>query len=232
MPAAHPTIADQPVTTGNSTATGSTRPLRRDAAQNRARLLDAARSVFAERGIEASVDEISRAAGVGMGTLYRRFPTKQALIDELVGSMRLELLELARQALNRVDGRGLESLLLDAGGFQARQPSCLQQLWSSSDAQNEAMVEFRAITADLLRRAQRSGRVRADVSATDISLVFWSTRSIIETTRSAAPDAWRRHLELLVAGLRPHGSSRAVDKFTEAPLTPEQVQACVEAARR
>ncbi|MDQ1718021.1 MAG: hypothetical protein QOE89_1974, partial [Pseudonocardiales bacterium] len=61
------------------------RPLRRDAAENRERLLDAAIQVFAEHGLDAGVDEVARVAGVGTGTLYRRFPTKQALIDELVG---------------------------------------------------------------------------------------------------------------------------------------------------
>ena len=76
-----------------------TKTLRRDAAQNRQRLLDAAEQVFAERGLEASVDEVARVAGVGMGTLYRRFPTKEALIAELVRELLEDVLLLARSSL-------------------------------------------------------------------------------------------------------------------------------------
>src|SRR5213596_431325 len=74
------------------------RPLRRDAAENRERILYAAKQIFADRGLEAPVDEIARVAGVGMGTFYRHFPTKQALIDELVGDVRRRLLEIGLRA--------------------------------------------------------------------------------------------------------------------------------------
>ena len=84
--------------------TVSERPLRRDAAENRRRLLDAATEVFSAHGLDGSVEEVARVAGVGMGTLYRRFPTKQDLIDTLVGDMRRELAALA-QAADRCRGR-------------------------------------------------------------------------------------------------------------------------------
>lgn len=203
------------------------RPLRRDAAENRERLLDAARYVFAEQGLDASVEEVARAAGVGMGTLYRRFPTKQALIDELVGNLRRDLLALARDAAGLVDGSGLEMMLIEAGKLQAKQPGCLQRLWNHSDAELEAMDEFREISATLLVRAQAAGRVRADVTSTDVSMMFWSVRSIIEMTRGPAPTAWRRHLELLMAGMRPAGSPLADDAMVEKPMTRAQAQRCV-----
>ncbi|SDJ11316.1 transcriptional regulator, TetR family [Frankineae bacterium MT45] len=205
-----------------------TRPLRRDAAENRERLLDAARFVFAEYGLDASVEEVARAAGVGMGTLYRRFPTKQALIDELVGGMRRELLALAQNANGLVDGSGLETLLLDAGKFQAKQPSCLQRLWSHSDAEQACMDDFREIVATLLERAQESGRVRPEVTSTDISMIFWSVRSIIEMTCAVAPTAWRRHLELLIAGLRPFAAEHLRVPLVEKPLTRAQAQRCMD----
>jgi AcrR family transcriptional regulator len=195
-----------------------TKPLRRDAAENRARLLDAATLVFAERGLDGSVEDVAREAGVGMGTLYRRFPTKQALIDELVGGLRRELLARARAAAERTDGTGLEELLLRAGQLQAEPRGCLERLWHHSDAELETMTEFRQILRELLAGAQQFGRVRSDVVTTDISMVLWSLRGVIETTRAVAPNAWRRHLEILVAGLRP-ASGRFDSVLVEKPLS-------------
>jgi len=139
------------------------KPLRRDAAENRARLLDAAALVFAEQGLDGSVEDVAREAGVGMGTLYRRFPTKQALIDELVGSLRRELLELARDAAERTDGTGLEELLLRAGHLQAEPRGCVERLWRHSDTKLKTMTEFRQILREQLASAQEHGRIRPDV---------------------------------------------------------------------
>jgi AcrR family transcriptional regulator len=182
------------------------RPLRRDAAKNKEKLLGAAQVVFAEHGLEGSVEQVARVAGVGMGTLYRRFPTKQALIDELVGSARRELLTLARTCAERRDGSGLESLLVLAGQLQAGQLGCLQRIWDHSDAELDSMERFRDIVRDLLADGQELGRIRPDVTSTDVSMILWSLRGVIETTRGVAPDIWRRHLELLIAGLRPSNS--------------------------
>src|SRR3954470_1961215 len=105
--------------------TTAPRPPRREDAANRERLLHAARQVFAVRGLDAGVDEIARAAGVGMGTLYRRFPTKQALVDELVADTRRQLLEIGRRAARGGRDDGLEALVFDAGRLQAREPGCV-----------------------------------------------------------------------------------------------------------
>src|SRR6195952_5846807 len=146
------------------TALPPAKPLRRDAAENREKVLHAASRVFAEHGLDGSVEEVARVAGVGMGTLYRRFPTKQALIDELIGDLRQQLLELARAAGGgHSGGTGLEELLIAVGRLQADQPGCLQRLWNSSGAQLQAMAEFRQLVAELLREAQRHGRIRAEV---------------------------------------------------------------------
>jgi AcrR family transcriptional regulator len=196
------------------------RPLRRDAAENRSRLLEAAADVFAEQGLDASVEEIAREAGVGMGTLYRRFSTKQALVDELVGGLRRELLEIARAALRRSDGSGLEYLLTGVGELQAGQSGCVDRLWNHSDAELDALREFRRLAAALLGSAQQAGRIRADVTATDLTMVMWSLRGIIQMTRSEAPGAWRRHLDLLLAGLR----DTAAEPLSHAALTEAQAR--------
>jgi AcrR family transcriptional regulator len=199
------------------------RPLRRDAAHNRERLVQAAAQVFAEHGLDAGVDEVARVAGVGMGTLYRRFPTKQALIDELIGDLRLQLLQLALAASARTDGTGLEELLSQTGQLQADQPGCLQRLWNQSQAQPEALRQFRQLLVSLLREAQRHGRVRPEVTPSDITVLIWSVRSIIEATRAVAPTAWRRHLELLVAGLRPAGDPRLHTVLRAKPMSDAQL---------
>lgn len=96
------------------------RPMRRDAAQNLAKVLVAAERVFADRGIGATVEDVAHEAGVGVGTLYRRFAHKQELIDALVGRLRLELRDVASSALDQPDASGLEWLLARVGAFQAR----------------------------------------------------------------------------------------------------------------
>jgi AcrR family transcriptional regulator len=208
------------------------RPLRRDAAENRERLLVAASLVFTEHGFDGSVEEVARAAGVGMGTLYRRFPTKQALIDELVGGVRRELLGLARAAAQHTDGQGLEELLVHAGQLQADHLGCLERVWDYSDAEQDAMREVRRILHELLVSAQELGRVRRDVTITDITMILWSLRGVIGTTRTIAPNAWRRHLELLVAGLRPVTDGPFTSKLREKPLTDAQAQRVTGAVRR
>jgi AcrR family transcriptional regulator len=207
------------------------RPLRRDAAENRERLLTAAALVFAEYGLDAGVEEIARVAGVGMGTLYRRFPSKQALIDELIGGLRRDLLDIARAASTRTDGTGLEQLLFATGRLQAAQPGCLQRLWAHSEAGLDAVQEIRRLIEKLLRSAQTHGRVRAEITSTDVTMVLWSVSAMIETTGAVAPKAWRRHLELVLAGLRPVDRKHLASELTEAPLTRAQVRRLSSPAR-
>jgi AcrR family transcriptional regulator len=186
-------------------ATAGAKPLRRDAVHNRERLLAAAVSVFAEHGLEAGVEEVARSAGVGVGTLYRRFPSKQALIDELVADMRRELLEAAQAASQCTDGTGLENLLFATGALQSAHRGCLARLWKQSPAGVKAVEEFRGLLVALLDEAQQRGRVRPEITPGDISMMLWSVSSMIETTAGYAPQAWRRHLEVMVAGIRPAG---------------------------
>jgi AcrR family transcriptional regulator len=199
-------------------------PLRRDAARNRERLLDAAATVFAEQGLGASVDEVARVAGVGMGTLYRRFPTKEALIDALVGELLDDLLTDARAALEAPDGLGLEAFLDDVGAHQSARLGCLPRLWNTPRHQ-DVQAEIRVVIAALLADAQAHGRMRAELEPADVFAITWSLRGVIETTRAAAPDAWRRHLEILLAGLRP-----APAPLAQEPLPRAVVQQIVENA--
>lgn len=193
------------------------RPLRRDAAQNREQLLDAAAQVFAARGLDASVEEIARVAGVGIGTLYRRFPTKEALIAALVQDVVERMSRLAVDAAGQPDGRGLEHFLETSSADQAEHRGCLPRLWNT-DTEHESIQRIRRQIAALLDDAKRHQRVRCDVTSTDLTMIMWSIRGVIETTCNVAPDAWRRHLDILIAGLRP-----ADEPLANRPISRAQI---------
>jgi len=197
-------------------------PLRSDAARNRKRLLEAAAEVFAERGLEAGVEEVARVAGVGMGTLYRRFPTKEALIDELVGELLIDVLSRARIARGAPGGEGLERFLHDVGELQSARLGCLPRLWNTAQ-HADLQAEIRAATTALLNDAQRHGRVRPDLAPADVYAVMWSLRGVIEMTKGTAPDAWERHLEIILLGMRP--SPAALER---APMSRAAMKRLVE----
>ena len=191
------------------------RPMRSDALKNRERLLAAAGQVFEEKGLEASVADVARAAGVGMGTLYRHFPSKDALIEALVSEVLEATIAMAEEASERPDGTGLEHFLQAASAYQAEHLGCLPKLWNSD---HHLVRTARELIADLLADAQAHGRVRPDLRSTDISLALWSIRGVLETTGPNAPEAWKRHLDLLVAGMRPSDAELA-----QRPLSQNQV---------
>ena len=192
------------------------RPLRRDAEENRRRLLEAATEVFALHGLDAPVEEIAHSAGVGMGTLYRRFPTKEALIEQLVADLFDRVIEAGRRALGATDGTGLEQFVRETAGLQHAQRGCLARLWGVALPESYT-TEFDAILGQLLEAAQAGGRVRTDVVVTDLNLVFWGLRGIMETAGEHGAKASERHLDLILAGLRP-GSA----PLPHPPLTREE----------
>lgn len=187
------------------------RPLRRDAAENRDRLLAAAVRVFDEHGLDASVAEIARVAGVGMGTLYRHFPTKETLIDALVRDVLDATIEMGEDALAQPDGTGLEHFLEASTSYQAEHTGCLPRLF---DADHARVKTARRLIARLLGDAKAHGRIREDLTATDLTLAMISLRGVIESTLPMAPNAWRRHLDLLIAGMRP-----APEELPDPPLS-------------
>lgn len=178
------------------------RPLRPVAEQNRQRLLDAAAEVFAEHGLEAGVEEIARTAGVGMGTLYRRFPTKDALISALVHDVLTSTLKFAEEGAERGDGTGLEYFLEAASAYQAAHSGCLPRLWNAG-IEHDLIQQIRHLIDAMLGDAKRHGRVRDDITSADVTIALWAVRGIVETTQGRAPEAWQRHLDVYIAGLRP-----------------------------
>jgi len=214
----------------------SERPLRRDAERNRRRILDAARVVFAERGLSASHDDIAREAGVGVGTVYRRFPDKEELIDALFEARIEEIAVLAGAVADHPDpwtalvgfltrmqelqseDRGLKELVL-GGPHGARRGQAARAL-------------IMPLAAGVLQRAKAAGAVRGDVELTDLFLVQLAVGTIAESGRDIAPDVWRRTMTLVLDGLRPECARSELPAPALDPEHTDAVMACYVASRR
>jgi AcrR family transcriptional regulator len=181
----------------------TTRPLRRDAQRNRERILGAARQVFAGRGIDATLDDVAAAAGVGVGTVYRRYPNKDALLDELFEQRIADLAEMAEGSLSHEDPWAAFTGFLErmAEGFAGDR--ALEYLVLHSDRGRERTARARdrlqAPVAGLVARAKASGQLRADFEPDDLRMIHTMVAAVAHET----PEGWRRCLALLVEGLRP-----------------------------
>ncbi len=162
-------------------AGGAPQPGRRDAIRNYHRILEAAREVLGESGTDACMEEIAARAGVGVGTVYRRFTNKDALIDELLRLSMDEALAAAEQALARLDGHGLEELLRALGALFARNARYAHLLLQrrTDDARARRM---RAALEELTARALTAGTLRPDVTITDVMALTWAMRGLVEAT--------------------------------------------------
>lgn len=207
------------------------RPLRQDAARNRARILEAASRLFAESGLEATMDNIAEAAGVGVGTVYRRFPTKQDLIDALVDDRMAQVVELGHHAASCEDP--WEGLVRFVDGTLRLQIAdrALAELLHSATGVSRQLVKVREELAprveELVRRAIEAGELRSDVESSDIALLQVMVGAAADYTRQVSPTAWRRFLNLLLDGLRPCRSGAR--PLEEPPLTLTQLDAALQA---
>ncbi|WP_067535344.1 TetR/AcrR family transcriptional regulator [Nocardia crassostreae] len=200
------------------------RQRRRDARDNRDRVLAAARQRFRTEGLKASLAGVARDAGASIGTLYNHFPTRDALIDAALHERVAESVERAEAALRAPDPwTGLVEHLLWLAESQAGDRGftdiCVCSLPADSPIE-QTKARGHILFQQLVRRAQDSGALRADVDTTDIGLLLWSGVRATEGIRAAAPEAWRRHLAIFLDGLR----SGAAHPLPGAPLDPEQVR--------
>jgi AcrR family transcriptional regulator len=186
------------------------RPLRADAERNRRRILEAARDVFAEHGLGVGVDAVARQARVGVGTLYRRFPTKEDLLQAIVDD-RLERLRERLRALERIDdpwaafAAATEELAANAAGdrgfFEALQTA--QGVLRVPDCARQAAI---AEITPFLTRAQEAGAVRADVVPLDVLQLAANAGRLPRWRAEQEPDLWRRYLAIVLDGLRAEGA--------------------------
>jgi AcrR family transcriptional regulator len=207
--------------------------LRRDAAENRTRILDAARALLAERGLEASMDEVARAAGVGPATLYRRFPTKETLLDALLGDVLERFHALVVEALESEDAfAGLTFLLERAILVQLENRAFLEVLALRLPVEPH-LAETRGrivpLVEQLVARAQSEGTLRADLEATDVQVLLWELGRVVESTLVCSNDLWRRYLGLMLDGLRAD-AARTLPQ--PAPTRAQLDRAMVETAER
>ena len=204
--------------------------LRRDAARNHAKLIAAGRDVFAEQGPDASLEEIARRADVGIGTLYRHFPTRDALVEVIFEEHFDQIVAAAEEAAAGEDAwRGLVAFLERVLDLQARNFP-LRSVFLRLPA-SPGIAERRKLIGPLLdrlvERAREQRVVRDDFTVGDLSMAMWSFAPIFEATGEVAPQAWRRHLQILLDGMRP----AAATPQTVRPLTGRHLERAVEALR-
>jgi AcrR family transcriptional regulator len=207
------------------TLTHPDKPLRRDAERNRRRILDAARELFAEQGLGITLNEIAHHAGVGVGTVYRRFPDKSELIEELFEQRVEDIVSLAAAALDDPDAwRGLKTFLQRALELQANDRGVKDLITASTDGLDRvAKIRSRLlpIGLELVRRAREAGQIRSDIAAPDLPVIQLMLSTLIDASREVSPDLWRRYLGIITRGLSAH-PEREPELIT-APLAPDQV---------
>ena len=212
------------------------RPLRRDAERNRQRILDAARVVFADRGLSGSHDDIAREAGVGVGTVYRRFPDKEQLIDALFEARIQEIADVARAAVDHPDPwEALVGFLMRTQELQS-QDRGLKELVLGGSRGAERAVAARSLIAPLagqiLQRAKDAGAVRSDFEITDLPMIQLAIGTIAESSRDIAPDIWRRTMTLVIDGLRAESARSTLEPPALDQDQANDVMACFGSSRR
>jgi AcrR family transcriptional regulator len=206
-------------------ATTSERPLRRDAERNRQRILDSAVVLFAERGLGVSLDEIARHAGVGVGTVYRRFPDKEQLIDALFEDRLGEILAAANHSFEMSDPwEALVSFIVGSMELQVKDRGLKELLLGTTTAHariEQGRQQIQPVVEAILVRAQDAGVVRDDIVVSDLMLLQHAIGEAADYTREAAPEAWRRLMAIALDGLRP--DRRRPSAMPVPPLDEDQV---------
>ena len=209
------------------TSIASERPLRRDAERNRQRILDAAAEVFAARGLDVSLDDIARHACLGVGTVYRRFPTKDALVEALFDQVIDEMVATVTRAVEADDPwEGLVTGLTEVCASEASNRGLREMLSSSRYGQvckERARAELNPVVEAGLARAKDAGYLRADIDRVDMMLVELMIGSVAQYTQNI-PGAWRRYLQIVLDGLR---ARPGLDPLPVPPPTDEQMDAAM-----
>ncbi|MDQ4111756.1 MAG: TetR/AcrR family transcriptional regulator [Actinomycetota bacterium] len=181
--------------------------LRSDAERNRARILAAARQVFATEGLSASMASVAREAGVGIATMFRRFPTKEELIAGVFADRMNDYAQAAIAGLEDEDPwRGLSGFIERACELQAADSGFADVLTIAFPGAKE-LDDRRAVAYDatvrLIERAKAAGRLREDFTPEDLMLLHMANAGVIAATRDHAPTAWRRVTAQLLQSFQP-----------------------------
>jgi AcrR family transcriptional regulator len=180
------------------------RPLRADARRNRERVMKAARAAFAEHGSDAQMDDVARRAKVGVGTVYRHFPTKEALFVALLEDTFAGVAERSRAALDKDDPwEAFVAIMWDAGESLAGDRALAEAMQADVVMQpSPSALELGEILATVCERAKAAGSMRPDAVVDDIPMLMCGIGSAALRKRHVYEDSWRRHLAIVLDGLK------------------------------
>lgn len=179
-------------------------PLRRDAQRNRERIIEAAGEVFATRGFAATLDDVAHHAGVGVGTVYRRFPTKEELIEAVFTDRLEDLVTLAEESLVAESAwDGLIGFLRTSARWHAADRGLRDAALSMGEQYfKQAGEQIVPLLEQLTERAHAEGTLRPDVSFRDLPIIMAMVTEMAQRTEGCRPGLYERYLELVIDGLR------------------------------
>src|SRR5947209_15418467 len=201
-------------------------PLRKDAERNRQRILEAARGLFAEAGLGVTLNDVAHHAGVAVGTVYRRFPEKELLIDTLFQEQLDAWQRIYEEGLDDPDpwhavistheralelwahNRGLKEILLGSP--------------YASKRATQQRVQLHPLAAKLIERAQAAGEIRSDATTQDYGVVLMMVGAVMDAAEDLDPNLWRRYLQIALQGLRPEGTP--LEPLPVAAVDPQQME--------
>lgn len=206
-------------------STDTDRPLRRDARLNRQRIIEAAREVFATRGLAATFEDVANQAGVGIGTVYRRFPTKESLLEAALEAQLEEHAKGIEAALHAPTGwDGLVRFLRRAAEIYAADRGVRDvTLGADFGARHFAQVRDRILplVQQLIARAHAEGSLRPDFTVEDVTPLLMMVSEVAHHSQAIRPDAYTRYLQFLIDALRHTPGTGDLGK----PLTSDDVNA-------
>jgi AcrR family transcriptional regulator len=204
------TVTERRPGSGNKLA-GVDRVLRADARRNREAVIGAAKKLFADEGLDAQMPDVAKAAKVGVGTVYRHFPTKDDLIAALVSERFERLAQKAREDLEIANAwEGICDFIRFAAQIQADDRGLCEVMGSRPEVMDAAATAagLPELCEQLVKRAQRSGDLRGDLVWEDIPMIACGLGRITQATAGPAAGRWPRFVEIILDGLRSPGSGK------------------------
>ncbi|OBB48192.1 TetR/AcrR family transcriptional regulator [Mycobacterium sp. 852002-51961_SCH5331710] len=200
------------------------RGLRKDAERNRQRVLAAARDLFAQRGLEATLNDVAKHANLGVGTVYRRFPCKEQLVEAVFEDAIDEVVCLAERALQQEDSwSGFVWFVEQLCELTATDRGLREMVFSTAyDHSGVERVRLRLTPpiSRLVERAREDGYIRPDIESTDMPIVSLLAGTVSEWAGPVKPDLWRRYIAIMLDGIRrrPGQERLAVDALDDEQM--------------